>query len=558
MTAISLFLALLGAPRDDLRAAYDVDTYRLDLRVYPESSSLRGTVGISAKVLKPITTFELDLMEGRKVTGVAWVEPPIGQESSLVGEALAFVHEGSRIRVTLPRRLAVGQEARIAVSYEVNADQIPGRGGIRFGKTPDGKPWITTSCQTLGGHSWWPQKGENEHPEDKFAHLMMNVTVPDGLTAVCNGKLVGRKAISNNVSGALHTFQWRHDYPCENYAVTLDVAPYVELKGTLNLKGIAKPVPYSYYVLPQDVEKAKLQFEEVPRMLEIYGEAFGPYPFPNSKFGLVQTDFWGMEHSTAVAYGNSFPAWIKKHGGEDRWADRNKYFDYILILEVAHEWWGNAVSARDWGHLWLHEGFATYTEGVYVEKMMGREKADEYFATLRPRVLDQFREFRGTGSLPSQAFNNNVYYKGALILNTLRHYVDDDAAWWKALRTFNMRFRYKNAVTEDFQKVLEEVTRKPWKAFFDQWFYGDGYPKLRGSVRLDSARILVEVENPRVRETGFDVPLDLAWEEGRRGISRRVMLRPGANRIEIQAPNSRSLRIVNLHRILGDHQVEVR
>lgn len=552
MRAIALCVLALASLSfaEDLRANYDVKTYRLDLQVDPAAKTLRGTVGVEARVLKPFQVFELDLMKGRKVVSVNQIGR-ITPSSSLGGKRLPFVHEDDRIRVTLPKRLEPYDTVRVAVTYELKDGQ---QDGITFNQTPDGKPWITTSCQVLGAHSWWPQKGENEHPEDKFEHLYMNVTVPKGLTAVCAGRLAGKTATETT-----ETFHWRHDYPCQNYSVSLNVAPYVDIAGELKLGTRPDPIPYSYFVIPQDVEKARVQFEEVPRLLEIYEEAFGPYPFPNSKFGLVQTDYWGMEHSTAVAYGNSFPAWIKVHGGTDRWADFNKYFDYILIHEVAHEWWANAVSAKDWGHLWLHEGFGTYAEGVYVEKLMGREKADEYFATLRKEVSEQFRLFRGTGVLPRQAFDNNVYYKGALVLNTLRHYLDDDAAWWRSLREFNLRFRYKNATTEDFRRVLEEVTGKDWTPFFEQWFYGDGFPALRGTATAETDKIVVEVENPPIRGVGFQVPLDLAWKAGVREYTKRVLLQPGSNRIEIpSAMPVENLRVVNLHRILGDNQVTVK
>lgn len=552
MLAPLLGLAALLAQGPDLRALYDVQTYRLDLEVLPEAGTLRGTVGVEARALEPLEAIELDLMAGRKVLAVREVGARIEPGSSLAGAALAFTHEGERIRATLLRRHEKGAAVRVAVDYEFTPTPND-RAGILFNKTPDGRPWITTTCQITGAHSWWPQKGENEHPQDKFARLFMNVTVPKGLTAVCNGRLTGKTP-----GAATETFHWRHDYPCENYAVALNVAPYVELSGELKLKGMAKPLPYSYFVLPQDVEKAKLQFQDVPAMLDAFGDAFGPFPFPNSKFGLVQTPFWGMEHSTAVAYGNSFPAWIKLHGGNDRWAGMNKYFDYILIHEVAHEWWGNAVSAADWGHFWVHEGFATYAEGVYVEKLMGRAKADEYFATMRPRVSEQFRMYRGRGVRPSQAYSNNLYYKGALILNTLRHYVDDDKAWWKALREFNMRFRYRNADTENFRAVLEEVTGKKWDSFFEQWFYGDGYPALKGTVAAEPGKIVVDVENPPVREVGFDVPVDLVWREGAREVKRRVLLRPGSNRLEIATRGRASgLQVANLQRVLGKHEVAV-
>jgi aminopeptidase N len=553
-TALCLLSFLAAAPQaQDLRSAYDVATYRLDLQVHPEQSKLAGSVAVVAKVTAgPLATFELDLRQGRRVLFVREVAEEVTQRSPLTGTDLKFTHEGDRIAATLSKPAAAGQELRIVVGYELTA--APNERGIRFNKTPDGKPWIGTSCQVAGAHSWWPCKGENEHPEDKFDRLMMNVTVPRGLYAVANGKLLERVLEPGN----RETFRWRHDYPCHNYAVTLNVAPYVEVKSELTLPGLEKPVPFHYYVLPQDLEKAKLQFTDVQPMLAAFSEAFGPWPFPDSKFALVQTDFWGMEHSTAVAYGNSFPKWIQRNGGNDPWRARNVYFDYILIHEVAHEWWANAVSAKDWGHLWIHEGFGTYAEGVYVEKTMGRDTADTYFSTLRWRIDPNFTLFRGKGALPSQAFNNNVYYKGAWVLNTLRYFVNDDAAWWRSLREFNLRFRYKNAVTEDFQAVLEEITGKKWDRFFQEWFYGAGHPLLEGRVFVEGNKIVVDVESSTRDGRSFHLPLEVGWREGDQNKAQRFELRPGANRFEIacNAPPT-APRLLNTQRFLADVRVRV-
>jgi aminopeptidase N len=545
-------LLLTQVAQQDLRAAYDVDTYRLDLQVDPETSTLTGQVTIVAKVTKgPLQSFVFDLDRNRWASKVTIVTSDVTPTGELTGKSVPFIRSADRVFVRLPVPPNTGDTIKVMVDYSAKPD--PNVRGISFAKTPDGQPWITTSCQVAGAQSWWPCKGENEHPEDKFAHLYMNVTVPKGLFAVCNGKMTGRK-----VQGDKETFNWEHDYPCENYAVALNVAPYVETTTQITLPGIEKPVTFSYYVLEQDLPKAKLQFTDVQGMLEAYGEAFGPFPYPDSKFALVQTPFWGMEHSTVVAYGNSFPKWIAQHGGTDNWAARNVFFDYILIHEVAHEWWGNAVSAKDWGHLWIHEGFGTYAEAVYVEKTKGREAADTYLATLRWRLDPNFIMFRGAGVLPSQAFNNNVYYKGAWVLNTLRYYVNDDAAWWRSLREFNMRFRYKNAVTEDFQAVVEEVTGKKWDRFFKEWFYQPGCPLLEGRVSVEGNKIVVNVDNSVRNGREFHVPLELSWSEGGQRKSQRVELAPGPNHIEIAttaAPTG--LQLPTTHRLLADTRIAV-
>src|SRR5690606_22198386 len=159
------------------------------------------------------------------------------------------------------------------------------------------------------------------------------------------------------------TFRYVHPYPLETYSVTLNAAPYVKVEAHLPIEGGGEAgVPFVYYVLPENAEKAALQFQDVPGMIDAFTRAFGPWPVPESKIGLVETNFWGMEHSSAVAYGSSYPAWCEQAGETDPYASRNRYFDYILVHEMAHEWWGNAVSATEWGHFWIHEGFGTYAE----------------------------------------------------------------------------------------------------------------------------------------------------------------------------------------------------
>jgi aminopeptidase N len=551
-----LSLPTSGFAADDPRDLYDVQTYRLDLRVDPKTSTLSGTGVTAAKVVaESMDTLVLDLLRGREVSAVNAVEKSVTPDSKLSGPPLEYQRETDAIRIRLPRAAKKGDEVRVAVTYRFKPAANMRRTGIQFAKTPDGKPWITTACQNLGAQSWWPCKSETTHPEDKHASIFINATVPKGLTAVANGKLWKQSVPQKG----WQTFHWRHDYPCEGYAVALNIAPYVLQQGTLKLPGLSKPLPYAYYVLPQDAEKAALQFKDAPRMLEIFSEAFGPWPFPEAKFGLVQVPYWGMEHSTVVAYGNSFPAWLKLHPGPDPHAKFNRLFDYILIHEVAHEWWGNAVSAADWGHFWIHEGFGTYAEGVYVEKMLGREEADRWFTEMRSGIVPSVPIYRGKDSTASAAYHINLYYKGANVLNTLRHYVNNDAAWWKAIKEFNLRYRYKNAVTEDFQAILEKEAGVNLRSFFQEWFYGKGMPTLKGTVSAKGKAVHVEVENPEREGTGFHVPLDLEWREGGQSKSKRVMLNPGSNQITIPCESEPSdIKVTNLGRVLGEHDVSVR
>jgi aminopeptidase N len=555
---LALLVALplaLAAPHDP-RADYDVTTYRLDLSVDPEEKRLSGTVAIElfTRVVEQ-SEIVLDLQTPFRVESVVALDAPLELESSLSGRKLKFTHAENRLTCQLDGSgFEKGTRIGLAVTYSGKPTATNNFDGFHWSRTADGKPWIATSCQSLGSSSWWPCKDSYFHPEDKPDLVLANIDVPKGLYAVSNGRLVERESLGDD----REVFRWRHEYPCETYAITLNVAPYVVTESELALPGLPKPIVFATYVLPENVEKAKLQFQDVPRMLEIFGDAFGPFPFPRSKYALVETPFWGMEHSTAVAYGSSYPAWCKKNGLEDPYAGANQFLDYILIHESAHEWWGNAVSANAWGHFWIHEGFGTYAEGVYLEKLEGRARADEFFERAVSTVDPESRLYRGDDVDSEQAYAGVIYGKGACVLNTLRHYVDDDAAWWKSLREFNLQFRYRTATTEDFAKVLERETGKDWKRFFDEWVYGTGYPKLSGTVRAEGGYLEIDVENEGSAKTEFRVPLDLSWKANGRGDHRRVWLDPGRNNIRVpSALLPTDVEVVNLGRVLGRHDVRV-
>ncbi len=545
----------------DPRADYDVQAYRIDLKVDPKAEQIDGVVAVDAVAL--VDGFQhvrLDLAANLNLFGVAAdaAENNLGYRGSLSGEVFVFTRTADFIDIQLPRPLRKGTAWHVALHYGGKPASANDFDGFHWAKTPDGKPWISTSCQGSGSHSWWPCKDSFWHPEDKPERVEMNISVPNDLTAVCNGRFEGGWISSH---GGDNGFSWVHDYPLETYSVALNIAPYVHVHQELALDGLEEfggKLDFDYYVIPGHEERAKLQFQDVPKMLAAYTKAFGPYPFPKSKFALVETSFWGMEHSTAVAYGSSFPAWCKQTGETDRYASRNRFFDYILIHESAHEWWGNAVSAADWGDFWIHEGFATYAEGVYLEFTESATRAEEFFETQRRSVAASSRLYSGKGTNSGEAYNGMIYSKGAAVLHTLRQYVADDEAWWRCLKNFNLAFRYKNATTDDFRAVLEKETGRDWKEFFDEWVYGSGYPSVEGKLKVDGTAILVQANSGGGAGLGFHVPLDLAWTENGVAQSQRVWLRPGANQLRIERTSApKEIRTPLLERLLGRYSVEL-
>jgi aminopeptidase N len=545
----------LPAGAGDLRGAYDVESYALELRVDPAQEQIEGSVTVRARALgEEFELFVLDLAAELEVRSVVALEPEASGAPTAGTLALEFQHTEDLLQCRLARKAHAGDALAVRVHYGGSPQALNAFDGFHWSKTPDGKPWIATSCQSLGAHTWWPCKDSFFHPEDKPARLRVDLTVPAGLYAVSNGRLVERSAPEEG----WETFRWSHEYPLATYLVTLNVGPYVAIESELELAGVEGKVPMAWYVLPADEARARAQFAELPAVLEAFSWAFGPWPFPDSKIGIVHTPFWGMEHSTAIAYGSSFPAWLAQRGEKDRYASRNRWFDYILVHEFAHEWWGNAVTAADWGDFWLHEGFATYAEGVYVERRDGREAAERFFAQMARTVPRRGSLYRGRGSSSGEAYAGLLYGKGAMVLDTLRHFVDDDEVWWNALREFQRRFRYANARTEDFQAVLEELSGREWGRFFAEWVHGSGYPSLSGAVRRAAPGLVLEIDNEPAAPEGFQVPLDLSWIEGEREQERRLWLEPGASRIEIPcAAPPRDVRVVHLARLLGKHDVKV-
>jgi aminopeptidase N len=538
-----------GDAQQDLRDAYDVSAYDLELAVRPEAKVLEGVATISGEVLVDgLQQIRLDLNDLHEVRGV----------SDASGSELEFERIEHGLVIALPAPLTKGSEFRVSVSYR-GEPKGGGFDGFHWEQSESGKPWINTACQGLGAHYWWPCKASFFNADDKPERVSMAITCPADLYAVSNGRLLetrdGAPSWFDQGAQQWKTYAWRHDYPLETYAVTLNVAEYVVVEQELEVPGLEEKVPFIYYVLPENAEKAALQFQEVPELVRIYSEAFGPFPFPDSKFALVETNFWGMEHSTAVAYGSSYPAWCKANGEKDRYEGRNRWFDYILIHEVAHEWWGNAVSAEHWGHFWIHEGFGTYAEGVYVEMTQGREAADKFFANTNKRVsTKRGRLYRGEDKTSGEAYTGLIYSKGSAVLNTLRHYVDNDEAWWKSLADFNLKYRYGNATTEDFQAVLERNTSKEWGQFFQQWVYGQGAPKLVIELEPMERGIIIEVDNTHGE---FRVPLDLAWSEKGEVHRERLWIEPGESTHSVKCSSPPTgVHVEHLDRLLGKHEVK--
>ena len=534
-SAALLALQAIAGGDDDPRAAYDVRDYRLELFADPSQEAIRGfAVTAGVVTAAELDTVVLDLDARLAVQSVGSVAGDLFRNALAAVEPREWKRDGDLISISLGKPLHMGERFQLLVAYSGKPGRVDDFNGFQWAKTPgSGQPWIATSCQTIGEQTWWPCKASFFHPEDKPDRVAINITVPDPLVAASNGRLIDVER-----AGGLTTWRWRIDQPVPGYSIALAIAPYAVLESTVELPGLARPLPVRYYVLPEDEAKARVLFEQVPELLRFFSEKFGPYPFADSKFALAETPIWGMEHATLIAYGNSFPDAIRGSGVTDPFELRNKLYDYVLVHEIAHEWWGNAISARSWGDFWLHEGFATYSEALWVEHRYGPAKMLEFMAQKKAGMSDLATVYRPRHANAGAAYDTQMYDKGAWLLHMLRNRMGDEP-FFAVLRDFatDPAHRYGTTTSADFQVACEKRFGASLRSFFQPWLYGTRWPtytvhqpKLEGN----HATVAIECKNSGLFD--YEMPLDLVACCGDgTTVEKRVTLVKGANSFTLDA-----------------------
>jgi len=424
--------------------------YHLDIRVDPEKQTISGKNTIRFRMLKDGTRIQLDLFETLKVDKILWG-----------ATALKYERDSGAVFINFPQTLRAGRVYSIDFYYSGHPVETGRFGGITFKKDPAGRVWINTACEETGASMWWPNK---DQWRDEVESMEISVAIPNGLVDVSNGKFIGKTDLGDGYT----RWDWKVHYPINNYDVSLNIGSYVHFADQLG------DLSLDYYVLPEDLDKAKVQFAQAKGMLEAYQHYFGPYPFVKDGYKLIEAPYAGMEHQSAVTYGNLF-----KNGylGRD-WTGVgiSLRFDFIIIHESGHEWFGNSITAADPADMWIHEGWTTYLEGLYVEYRWGKEDAIKYLSGEKAKVKNQrpIIAERGVNAEPDQ----DQYFKGALMLNTLRSVVNDDAKWWALLHGFYQHFKYQNILTEDVVSYFNQQTGMNLTPIFDQYLRHAQIPRL--------------------------------------------------------------------------------
>jgi aminopeptidase N len=450
---------------NELRGAYgeerannDLLYYHLDIRVDPEKKTIAGKNTIRFKMLKDGTRIQIDLRDILRVDKIL-----LGQTE------LKYERKHDSVFIDFPSTLKQGETYSIDFHYSGTPTPIGRFGSFAFELDPAGRPWIYTACEEQGPAMWWPCK---DHWKDEVESMDISVAVPNGLTDVSNGRFKGKTDLGDGYT----RWDWHVSYPINAYCVSVNIANYVHFDDKMG------ELTMDYYVLPEDLDKAKAQFVQARGMIEAFESWFGEYPFIRDGYKLIHVPYTGMEHQSAVTYGNGF-----RNGYVGRGQGAAQRFDFIIIHESGHEWFANAVTAADRSDMWIHEGFTNYLETLYVEYHWGKEEGIRYLNQGKNGVRNSqpVVSERGVYSTPP----GDQYKKGALFLNTVRSVINDDVKYKKLLRDLFQKFKYKNIMTEDINAFYNEQTGLNLTPIFNQYLRHAAVPVLELKFAEDGGTV---------------------------------------------------------------------
>tara|TARA_B100000482_G_scaffold50161_1_gene33607 strand:+ start:2978 stop:4651 length:1674 start_codon:yes stop_codon:yes gene_type:complete len=447
------------------RAWWDLTYYHLDISVNPENQSIEGSNTINYRVLHPNDEIQIDLQDPLKINKVV-------QD----GKELNFRSEGYSHFIKLKKKQKSGQIKSIKVFYEGKpkvAVRPPWDGGITWTKDSNSNHFVASSNQGIGASIWWPNK---DHMYDEVDSMLISVNVPKNLTNVSNGRL---RSVEDY--GETKTFHWFVSNPINNYGVNINIGDYVMFSEIYD--GEKGDLDMIYYVLRDNLERAKTQFKDAIKMMQAFEFWFGPYPFYEDSFKIVEVPYLGMEHQSSITYGNKY---MKGYLGRDLsrtgWGLK---FDYIIIHEAGHEWFANNITYKDIADMWVHESFTTYSENLYLDYHYGKEAASEYVIGTRSSIANRSPII---GKYGVNKRGSDLYSKGANILHTLRQITANDEKWRSILRGLNKEFYHQTVTTKQIENyILNRIGVKIGNdgvvnRFFDQYLRDSRIPVFEYTI----------------------------------------------------------------------------
>ena len=462
---------------------YDVRYYNLSLEFFPSKKMIAGTLKMDFTAVENQSKIQIDLFQQMKINAITLNNKNVKfKRSENATFVEASINKGSKYSMT--------------VEYEgkpIQAKNAPWDGGFVWKEDIEGNTWAGVACEGIGASLWWPNK---DHLSDEPDSMEMHFTVPSDLVAVSNGNLTGIKEQKNNTK----TYSWKVTYPINNYNITVYIGKYEHLQDLYKANDSSE-LALDYYVLPNHKAVAATHFKQVHKVLRAFEHYFGKYPFWKDGYALVECPYLGMEHQSAIAYGNEF-----KGGYLGKGILEELDFDYIILHETAHEYFGNSVSCTDLGDMWIHESFATYMEALFVEYYYGKDAAQRYLLSQKSLIKNTEPIF-GPYGVNYEPLTSDQYYKGSWMLHSLRNTIENDTLWFSILHEFYDNHKIKSANRDDFINLVNRRTKKDYTAFIHQYLRWETPPTLE--YRIDKkADLTLVYYRWKCIETSFEMPIE--------------------------------------------------
>jgi len=468
------------------RSWWDLTYYDLEVSVDPKSKTIDGKNSIHYKVLKTNKVMQIDL------------QPPMQLTKAIQnGRKLKISNCGNAHYIHLEKPQIKYNIDSLTVFFKGiprQAIRAPWDGGFSWKKDKNGTDFIATTCQGIGASVWWPNK---DHMYDEVDSMKIRVNVPKHLVAVSNGRL-----IDTSKSDKSKSYTWFVSNPINNYGVNINIGDYVNFSETY--EGEKGKLNMSYYVLKHHLEKAKKQFLEAPKMMRAFEHWLGPYPFYEDSYKLVEVPYLGMEHQSSVTYGNQFKnGYLGTDLSATGWGLK---FDFIIVHESGHEWFANNITNKDIADMWIHEGFASYAENLFLDYYHGKEAAAAYVIGTRKRIQND-RPLIGDYNVNNEG-SSDIYYKGANMIHMLRQLTKDDEKWRQILRKMNSEFYHQTVTTQQIEDFLSKEIGRDLNAFFNQYLRDTRIPVLE--YKITEGKLNYRWNNV---VSGFDMPVEIAGKQ---------------------------------------------
>lgn len=466
---------------NEYRSCFDVNYYNLDIDFNIDKKTLKGKVDIHFKALKNLEKIQLDLYENMTINSI-----------DFEGKKQIYTRKFDAFFISFNRLIQSGEQIKITVNYEGKpniAKKAPWDGGFVWKKDKSGQPWVGVACELDGASLWWPLK---DHLSDEPDSAQMSFTIPQGLFCVSNGQLIKRKLNGVNKE----TFTWKVQNPINHYNISCYIGNYRSFTVPY-IKNDSVTHQLTYYVLPHNLTKAKSHFKQTNEMLQFYEKTFGDYDWFNDGYKLIESPYAGMEHQSAIAYGDKY---------------KNNYsgFDYIILHETAHEWWGNSVSVGDFSDIWLHEGLATYSEALFVEETQGYAKYLAYLNIYSYSIKNK-KPMVGPRDVKYWTYkDSDPYVKGALTLHSLRSTINNDSIFFDILKSFHLENTRKIVTSNTFIELVNHKTEQDYTWFFNQFLYNRKPAKFNYSLVYNAQKSTIVLYYKWVNvDDNFKMPIDV-------------------------------------------------